>query len=339
MNTSTRTIGSLLRATLRRREVSLVVVLLVLMGAVATVAPRFLSLENFDQIFAAVTIVTVVAVGQALVVITGNVDLSVGSVVGLTAFVAAATARAIPDLPLVLCFVLAMAIGALCGVVNGIAITLGKVPSIVVTLGTLYVFRGIDYIIANGGQVNAAELPSTFLDFPSQRLVGIPLPTWVAILVVVIFAAGLRWFRPGRYLYAVGSNSDAAHLAGLPQRGVVFGAFVICGALAGVAGVLYATRFGAVTSSAAMGLEFQVIATVVVGGVSILGGVGSIAGVAVAAVLFGVITNALNVLNAPSTWIQAISGAAIILAILVDLVIVTSRGRRESAARERARQS
>lgn len=328
-----------LRSILARREASLVLVLLIVIVGVAVATPRFLNPENFDQIFAAITIVTVVAVGQAVVVIAGQVDLSVGSIVGLTAFVVAATSRAAQDLPLIVLFLLAIGLGAACGAINGLAVTFGRVPAIVVTLGTLYVFRGIDFIIAGGGQVNAAELPSEFLDFPAQRLLGIPLPTLLAILVVVLFAAALRWLRPARFLYAVGSSPDAARLAGIPQRSTVFVSFMISGALAGMAGVLYATRYGAVTSSAATGLEFQVIATVVVGGVSILGGSGSIAGVAIAAVLFGVITNALNILNAPSTWIQAISAAAILVAITVDLFIERDRERRGRIARERARQS
>jgi len=324
---------------LRRREASLVLALALITVGVSSVAPRFLSLDNFGQILAAVVVVTVVGVGQALVVISGNVDLSVGSVVGLTAFVAATTAHANQSLPLLIVFLMAMAIGAACGAINGLLVTVGRIPAIVVTLGTLYVFRGVDYIIAGGGQVNAAELPSSFLDFPSQKLLGIPLTIVLTVVLVAVFAAGARWLRVGRYLYATGNSSEAAHLAGLPQRRTVFGAFVLCGALAGVAGVLYATRFGAVTSSAGLGLEFQVVAAVVVGGVSILGGSGSIIGSVLGAILFGVITNALNVMNAPSNWIQAISGAAILLAIILDLAMSRARERRERFDRERAKLS
>jgi len=197
----------------------------------------------------------------------------------------------------------------------------GQVPSLVVTLATLYIFRGIDILIVGGKEVVANSLPSAFLEIPKATVLGIPD---VAIAVAVVIAIGayyLRSFRSGRELYAMGSNPEAARLAGIGVGRRVFVAFTVSGAIAGVAGVLWAAQYGTVDSTAGTGYELQVISAVVVGGVAIFGGSGSAVGAALGALLLNTISSALYVLGISPFWNQAIWGLLLLLAITLDRFI------------------
>jgi rhamnose transport system permease protein len=204
---------------------------------------------------------------------------------------------------------------------NGIMVAAGRVPSLVVTLATLYIFRGIDILIVGGKEVVANSLPSAFLEIPKATVLGIPT---VAIAIAVVIAIGayyLRSFRSGRELYAMGSNPEAARLAGIGVGRRVFVAFTVSGAIAGVAGVLWAAQYGTIDSTAGTGYELQVISAVVVGGVAIFGGSGSAVGAALGALLLNTISSALYVLGISPFWNQAIFGFLLLLAITLDRFI------------------
>jgi rhamnose transport system permease protein len=306
---------------LRFRELGLLAALAVVIVVTSAYNPRFVSAQSIRDLLLNASIIALLTVGQTLVVITRNVDLSVGSVLGLTAFVTGYLFVAHPGLPIVVALLLGLLIGLGCGAANGIITAVGRVPSLVVTLGTLYVYRGIDYAIAGGRQVNAENLPDTLLSLGSGRILGVP---YLAIITVVLVAAAtyaLRSFRSGRELYAIGSNPDAAVLAGIPVGRRVLAAFVASGAVAGLAGALWTARFGTVDAAAGTGFELQVIAAVVVGGVAIFGGSGSVVGAALGALLLSTIGSALVVLRVPSFWLQAIAGALLIGAIALDRLI------------------
>jgi len=306
---------------LRFRELGLLAALAVVIVVTSAYNPRFVSAQSIRDLLLNASIIALLTVGQTLVVITRNVDLSVGSVLGLTAFVTGYLFVAHPGLPIVVALLLGLLIGLGCGAANGIITAVGRVPSLVVTLGTLYVYRGIDYAIAGGRQVNAENLPDSLLSLGSGRILGVP---YLAIITVVLVAAAtyaLRSFRSGRELYAIGSNPDAAVLAGIPVGRRVLAAFVASGAVAGLAGALWTARFGTVDAAAGTGFELQVIAAVVVGGVAIFGGSGSVAGAALGALLLSTIGSALVVLRVPSFWLQAIAGALLIGAIALDRLI------------------
>jgi rhamnose transport system permease protein len=320
----------------RVREVGIVLALALLVVVVAVQEPRFLRPGNIEEILLSVSILSIVAVGQTLVVLTRNIDLSVGSIVGISAFVCADTMRGSPDLPIPLILLFGIAIGAGFGIVNGVLVTVGKVPAIVVTLGTLYIFRGIDFIIAEGDQVNAADVPDGYLALATGRVLGIPSLILFAIVIVLVASYGLRRWRSGRELYAIGSNPDAARLAGVPSGRLVFAAFVLCGALCGLAGVLWSARFGTVDARAGTGFELAVVAAVVVGGVNIFGGSGTAYGAALGAILLGTIENALAILKLNPFWLQAIQGAVIIAAVTVDALITRRLQRALRQARRRA---
>jgi rhamnose transport system permease protein len=205
-----------------------------------------------------------------------------------------------------------------CGVVTGLITALGRVPSLVVTLAMLYIIRGVDTIVVGSGQVVANSLPNSFINIFHATAVGIPDLAWVTAILVGVAAYYLRSYRSGRDLYAIGSDPDAARLAGIPIAKRVFCAFVLSGAIAGLGGVFWATQYNTIDSTAANGLELQIIAAVVVGGVAIFGGSGTVVGAALGALLLQTINVALNVLGVPSLWTEAIAGFLLIVAITLD---------------------
>ena len=313
----------------------LALALLILVTAVLN--PRFLSAQSVKDLLLGSTILAILAVGQSIVIITRNVDLSVGSVLGLSAFATGSLFLSAPGAPIVVALAVGLALGAACGAFNGALIALAKVPALVVTLGTLYVFRGIDYTWATGRQINAADMPPAFLRMGNEAVLGVPVLTLFAVVVLVVAGHYMRSYRSGRELYAIGSNPDAAVLSGVPVGRRVFGAFVASGALAGLAGVLYAARFGTLDANAGLGSELDVVAAAVVGGVAIFGGSGSVYGAALGAMLLTTIGAALPVLGINPFWQRATVGALILVAIGLDRALALRvanrlRGRRPRGA-------
>lgn len=322
----------LVRLVGRVREAGLLFALVAIVLAVGTQAPRFLTLGNARQILLAVAILAIVAVGETLVVVTRNVDLSVGAMVGLVAYVTGALLRDNPGLPVAIAVFAGITLGVVLGAVNGALVAIGRVPAIVATLGTLYLFRGIDFAIAGGQQVTVRDVPAAYRQIALGDVAGIPNPIIAAAVIAVVFAYLLRYTRTGRQLYAIGSNPEAARLAGIPSDRLVFLAFVTCGLLAGIGGILWGTRFGTINARAAEGFELQVIAAVVVGGVNIFGGSGTVLGAVLGAIMLGTIGNSLTILRLNPFWLQAISGGAIIVAVALD-ALITRRLQRALIAR------
>ena len=316
------------RRTRRVRELGVLLAVVLLIAATWLNNPGFLSNQGVRDLFLGATVLSVLAVGQALVLITKNVDLSVGSVMGLSAFGTGTLFVVFPGLPVPAVLIAGVALGALCGLVNGFLVTFAQVPALVVTLGTLYAFRGLGHWWADGGQVNAHDMPSAFLGLGRSSLLGVPLPAAVAIVVVVGVGLFLSHYRSGRELYAIGSAGEAARLSGIPVGRRVLAAFVANGALAGLAGVLFAARYGTVDSTVGFGMELQVVAAAVVGGVAIAGGVGTVYGAALGAILLTTITAALPIWRIDQFWHQAVVGALILAAIGLDRLLALRSERR-----------
>ncbi|MEV0972802.1 ABC transporter permease [Microtetraspora glauca] len=312
---------SLVDLVFRARELSIVAALVLLVAVTTGVNGNFLSGQGVKDIFLNASILVLLAVGQSFVIITKNIDLSVGSVVGLVAFTVGDFLAADHGRGIVFAVVLGVAIGAVCGLANGLLVSFGRVPALVVTLGTLYVIQGLDHFIAHGRQINAVDLPPALLSMGNGGVLGIPYLPLIAVLVMVAAGYYLRSYASGRDFYAIGSSPEAARLAGLPVRRRVMTAYLLSGGLAGLAGVLWLARFGTVVADAAGGWELQVVSAVVVGGVAITGGVGSVYGAALGALLLTTITSALVVLKVDPFWQQAITGALLLLAISVDRLL------------------
>jgi rhamnose transport system permease protein len=307
----------------RVRESGIIVVWIVFVAITVGIEPRFASQQEAQFILANTTIFALLALGETMVIVSRNVDLSIGSVVGLSAYVSANLFGQIHGIPIVVVFLVGLGIGLAVGVANGLMVAIGRVPSLVVTLATLYIVRGLDILIVGGNEVVAQTLPNAFIEIPRAGVYGVP---YLAIAIAVVIGIGayyLRSYRSGRDLYAIGSNPEAARLAGIAVGRRVFTAFAVSGAIAGVAGVLWAAQY-----------QLTVIASVVVGGVAIFGGSGSAVGAAIGALLLQTINSALYVLGISPFWDQAIAGALLLAAITLDRIIslrLTAALRRRSA--------
>ncbi len=305
----------------RFRELGIVLALALVVVPTALVNSNFVSVISLQQLASGASIIALLAIGQTLVIITRNVDLSVGSVLGISAYATGVLFVHQPEVSLGVVFLVGTGIGLLCGVVNGAIVTLARVPSLVVTLGTLYVIRGIDASWGGGNQINAFSLPERFNTIGYGTLWGVPYLAIIVIVAVAFATYAMRTFRTGRDFYAIGSNPEAAQLAGIPVGRRVFTTFALSGAIAGFAGVLWLSYFGSVDSIAGTGYEFEVVAAVVVGGVAIFGGSGTVLGAALGALLLHTIGSALIVVRISSFWELALQGTLLLAAIAFDRLI------------------
>lgn len=316
----------------RVREFAILGVLAVLLLATELDNHAFLSTQGTRDLLLDGTILVLAAVGQAVVVITRNVDLSVGSVLGISAF-AAGDILGGGGNP-VWAVAAAILLGAAFGLLNGCLVSFGQVPALVVTLGMLYVVRGIDSIWVGSREITAAQLPGGYETFGHDAVGPVPYLALIALAVLLTVGLYLRHYRAGREFYAIGSNAEAARLAGIGLRRRVVAAYIVSGALAGLAGALYVARFGYVDATTGSGYELTVVSAVVVGGVAITGGVGSVYGAALGALLLTSINSVLPALNVSSVWEEAIDGFLLLLAIAVDRLVAL---RVAGALRERNR--
>jgi rhamnose transport system permease protein len=305
----------------RFRELGIVLALVIVVGATTIDNHRFLSATSVQQILSGASIIALLAIGETMVIITRNVDLSIGSVLGLSAYATGDLYVHHPHVSLVVVFLFAIGLGVVCGAVNGFIVTVARVPSLVVTLGTLYIIRGIVGAWAGGNQVNASMLPGSFNKIGYGTFLGVPYLAIIAIVAVTVATYAMRTFRTARDFYAIGSDPEAARLAGIPVDLRVFLAFVLSGGIAGLAGAVWLSYYASVDAIAGVGYEFQVITAVVIGGVAIFGGSGTVLGAAIGALLLSTIYSALVVVNISSFWTQTFSGALLIGAIALDRVI------------------
>ena len=322
---------------LRSREIAVLSVLLALIVLTTVKSPAFVFSGNgWRDLLLTPSILMLLAVGQTVVIVTRNVDLSVGSTLGLSAYLTGRLFADNPGIPIVVVVLAGTAFGAVLGFVNGVLVAWGRVPALVITLGTLYVYRGIFLTWAGSDRVNASDLPAAFLDLGTRSVVGIPVLTIVAVAVLAVVGYYLHTARGGRELYAIGSDPDAATLYGLKVSRRVLGAFVLSGALAGLAGVVYAARYGTVSSNAGLGIELQAVGAAVIGGVAIFGGSGTVWGAAIGAFLLITINRALPIVGIGDFWQRAVVGVLIIGAIVLDRVLAARNERRLVEARDRS---
>ncbi len=306
----------------RFRETGIIIFIILLVVGVSLRSPYFLELENFRDILLNISILAIVALGQTMVIITRGIDLSVGSGIGLVAMMVAFVVRENPEMSMVLAVLLGMALGSVLGSINGLVITVGGVPPIIATLGTLSIYRGMVFLYSEGNWINAFEMPQNFKVLAKGTPLGLPNLVIIALVVAVIVYYFLNYTRPGRDIYAVGSNPDAARVAGIRVERVIFMVYVISGVFVGLAGVMWASRFESAQTNTALGFELQTVAASVVGGVNIFGGSGTVTGVLLGALLLGIINNALTLVRISPFWQLAAQGALILLAVVTDSVIL-----------------
>lgn len=303
---------------MRTRDALFGAVTLLLFAAIALRVPQFASFTNVSEMIDDTAILLLLALGQMLVLVTRCVDLSVAANAALSGMCVALLNQAQPDIDVTGIVLLAVALGGLLGALNGALVWGCAIPSIVVTLGTLAVYRGFVYIVSDGTWVTSNELSPQFLSLVRASFLGLSLLSWLAICGVVAFALALRHSRTGRRFFIAGSNPSAAGYVGIDVGRMQFLAFTVAGAIAGLCGYLWVARFAVASTDVAQGFELTVIAACVIGGVSIAGGIGTVTGVVLGCAFLGIIRNALPLLGISPFWQMAVSGAVIVAAVVIN---------------------
>ena len=301
-----------------------------ILGLLALIASRFagfIAPTNLANVFNDTAPLIILALGQMVVILTRCIDLSVAANLALTGMVTAMLNVAFPGLPIPVILAIAITLGAIMGAINGLLVWKLDIPPIVVTLGTMTIFRGIIFVISNGKWVNSHEMSAAFTGFPRAEILGLPVMSWTAITAVVIFALMMARTPLGRSIFAVGGNPHAAVYTGINVGKTQFMAFVISGALAGLTGYLWVARYAVAYVDIAGGFELEVVAACVIGGISIAGGIGSVGGAVLGAIFLGVVKNALPVVNISPFWQLAISGSAILIAVAFNAQAGRTKGR------------
>jgi rhamnose transport system permease protein len=325
---------SLLSAAFKLRELGIGIALVVTVLLFSLRATNFATVSNWQDIASDVAMVVVVAVGETMVVLTRNIDLSVGSIAGLSAYLSADTLATYNGLPIFVMALIAVGVGLAAGLVNGLLVAVGRIPAIIATLATLSIYRGLVFEATGGNYVFPNELPQSFQNLAAEKPLGLPFQAWVALGVALAGGAILRWAPWARDFYAIGSNPDAARLVGVPVARRVITAFAVSGALAGLGGFMFAVRFANVDTNSARGFELDVVTAVVIGGVNVFGGSGTILGATLGALLVAVIDNGFTLLKFSEFWKIFFEGTAIVVAVTLDALV---KRRFQDALRRRRR--
>lgn len=281
---------------------------------ISIIQPRFLGVNNILNVLTQVSVNAIIAVGMTFVILTGGIDLSVGSVLAFSSAVAAAIIKSTGNV--FLGIVTALIIGAVIGLINGIVISRGRIQAFIATLATMTIFRGVTYVFTNG--IPISGLGKVFMVIGNKRLLGIPFPV---IITLIIFSIGwyiLNETRYGRYVYALGGNEDSARLSGINTINIKSIVYVISGITAALSGIIVTSRIGSAGPTAGSGYELDAIAAVVIGGTSLSGGEGSITGTIIGALIIGVLNNGLNLMNVNPFYQSIVKGAVILIAVLLD---------------------
>jgi rhamnose transport system permease protein len=322
------------RQTERFRELGLVIFIVIICVIIQFRNREFLTTLNIRNMLTNTAILSILSVGMMMVLITGGIDLSIGAVMAFAGMVTALTVRGNLILsPAFLIFEGTIA-GALIGAVTGFFIAKFSILPIIASLGMMNIVRGLTYVVSKGAWVSAYQMPASFKNIATSSFMGINTLVFIALVIYLIFYYFINHTRTGRRIYAVGSNPEAAEVIGLPKRRIIWMVYVLMGALAGLAGVLWVSKFASAQGDTAVGYEMNVIASCVLGGVSVSGGRGKVLGLLLGVILFGILANALPLINVSPFWQQAIQGFVILSAIITNVLIKRNNDR--STLRRRA---
>jgi Ribose/xylose/arabinose/galactoside ABC-type transport systems, permease components len=323
-----------IRKITKSRESSLVIVLLVMCVLIQLRNSIFLSVSNLNDMFVNATILSILSLGMMCVLLIAGIDISIGSTLALSGMAAGLVMRDNPATPTILLFLIAILVGTACGFLNGIVIAKGKVIPIIATMGFMNIFRGATYLIAKNQWIAAYQVPDQFKKFTLGRFLGINNMIIVAAICFLIFAYFMKYTRVGRKIYAVGSNSEAAEISGIHIVKIKLLVYTIMGSLCGLCGGLWVSKYASAQGDAAKGIEMDVIAACVIGGVSLNGGKGTVFGVLLGAITLGILNNALPLINVSSFWQDAIKGLIIIAAIILNTVTQRTMAKNNLKGRE-----
>ena len=309
------------------REIVLLFVIVSIILIISLRFPAFIRPANLLAVFNDSAPLMILAIAQMIVILTRCIDLSVAAILALTGMICAMVNVVFPELPIIFIILISIITGLLLGAINGFFVWIIRIPPIVVTLGTMTIYRGLIFVISEGKWVNAHEMSDGFKAFPRYEFLNLPMLSWVAIFVIILFSFLLSRLPLGRAFYAVGGNPHASVYAGLNVGRTQFFAFVLSGGLSGLVGYLWVSRYSVAYVDIAIGFELDVVAACVIGGIAIMGGVGSLIGAVQGALFLGVIKNALPVINISPFWQMAISGSAIVIAVILNTKSKARKGR------------
>ncbi|HEV7320752.1 MAG TPA: ABC transporter permease [Ensifer sp.] len=312
---------------LKNRELLLVGAIAVLLALITWRFPPFVAPSNLARVYNDTSILIILALGQMAVILTRCIDLSMAANLALCGMVAAMLNAAYPGLPIPLIILAVMALGTLLGMVNGALVWKLDIPPIVVTLGTLTIYRGLIFLISDGKWINAHQMSDAFKALPRDALFGFPVLSWLSVVMIGLVFLLMSRTALGRAFFAVGGNPHAAVYTGIDVGRTRFFAYCLSGALAGLSGYLWVSRYAVAYVDIALGFELDIIAACVIGGISIAGGIGTVAGAVLGALFLGVIKNALPVINISPFAQMAISGLVIIVAVAVNARAERRKGR------------
>jgi rhamnose transport system permease protein len=306
----------------RFREMGILFTGVLIFVIVCLINPKFIGVENLRSIMLYIPLIVVVSMGEMIVIVTRNIDLSVGSILGFSGIAVGMIFVRNINFPIGVAFLLGTLIGAALGLINGLLVTRLRLPAIIVTLGSLNLFRGGLFILSGGRQVDPNNIPQGLIALSQTSPIGIPWIVLFALGIAVLFGLFLKFSHVGREMYAIGSNPQAAVLKGINVSSVLLLVFVLSGATAGFAGIMYASRFGYVNPGmTGVGFEFTVIGATIIGGASVAGGSGTVLGTAIGCMLLGIVNTALAVLGISAFWQQATYGLIIVIALLIDRAV------------------
>lgn len=304
------------------REISLAIVMIAIAIFVQyRSGGSFLTAENISDMLAETAVLAICAVGMMFVIVTGGIDLSIGAIMALGAMVGCTVLKNNQSIPVILVIVIAMAVGLLSGFFNGVLVSKLKILPIIATLGTMNIYRGITYLVANGSWVKQQEMGAKFLSLATGKVFGINNLIVIAVIVYIIAAFFMTKTRTGRRIYAVGNSEESARVSGIKTDNTIILVYTLLGVIAGLAGTLYVCKYGVAQGETCTGYEMNVIAACVLGGVSINGGTGRVQGVLLGAILLGILNNAMPLIHVSSFWQEAIRGLIILLSIIANSII------------------
>lgn len=312
---------------LKNRELLLLVAIIALVFLITLRFPGFVRPANLANVYNDTSILIILALGQMAVILTRCIDLSMAANLALSGMVAGLINVAFPGMPVLAVILAVMMLGAILGAFNGILVWKLDIPPIVVTLGTLTIYRGLIFILTNGAWINAHQMSDSFKAFPRTPILGFPALSWISVLVIVIMVILMKRTAAGRAFFAVGGNPHAAVYTGIDVGRTRFFAYTLSGTLAGLAGYLWVSRYAVAYVDIALGFELDIIAACVIGGISIAGGIGSVGGAVLGALFLGIIKNALPVIDISPFAQMAISGTVIIIAVAVNARAERRKGR------------
>lgn len=303
---------------LKKREFTLLLLISVMLLLIVTQAPAFVSPKNILRIINDTSILIMVSIGQFMVILTGGIDLSVGSIIAFSGMASSMLNQYYPQTPILLILLAGIGIGTLLGLINGLLVAFGKVPPIITTLGTMSIFRGMTFVMSKGQWVTAHEMTESYMNIPHGSFLGISNLIWAGVVVCLLMYYFMKYVRTGREIYAIGGNKVAALFVGVKEKKINIIVYSLVGLLSGLAGVMWTARYAAAVNETAIGFEMQTVAACVLGGVSFAGGAGAVGGVILGALFLGILTNALPVVHLSPFYQLGLQGVVILVAMIIN---------------------